>query len=282
VHTNSLKAAVYGGIAARLARVPVVWHIRDRIAPDYLPRQAVAAVKVLAMFVPRAIVFNSRATRDALRVPVSFSVIPSPVVYDGVATPVLPHSDGPPHPLRFTMLGRLAPWKGQHVFLRAFAAAFPAGRERAIVAGSAMFGEDDYAEELRRLAVRLGIAERVEFTGFVTDITALLDRSDVVVHASVVPEPFGQVVVEGMAAGLPVIATAAGGPLEIITGDVDGLLVPPDDASALARAMSRLAADPHLRHALGVAGQVRASDFTPARVAEITTELWAAVAHDAR
>ena len=87
VHTNSLKAAVYGGIAGRLAGMPVVWHIRDRIARDYLPGVAEAGIKLLALVVPNAVVFNSQATRDACRVPVRFSVIPSPVIHDGAAGP---------------------------------------------------------------------------------------------------------------------------------------------------------------------------------------------------
>ncbi|OWY61204.1 hypothetical protein B7486_65020, partial [cyanobacterium TDX16] len=52
VHTNSLKAALYGGVAGRLAGIPVVWHVRDRIAPDYLPRPAVLLVRVLAAVLP--------------------------------------------------------------------------------------------------------------------------------------------------------------------------------------------------------------------------------------
>jgi glycosyltransferase involved in cell wall biosynthesis len=87
-----------------------------------------------------------------------------------------------------------------------------------------------------------------------------------VVHASVLPEPFGQVVVEAMAAGRPVIATAAGGPLEVIRDGYDGLLVPPGDVSAMARAMRRLADDELLRRRLAEHGRVRVGDFAPERL----------------
>jgi glycosyltransferase involved in cell wall biosynthesis/GT2 family glycosyltransferase len=277
VHTNSLKAAVYGGVAGRLADVPVVWHIRDRIAHDYLPFAAEAAVKALAFFVPDAVVFNSQATRDACRVPVRFSVIPSPVIYDGVAGPPDPAPGHPRAGLQFLMLGRLAPWKGQDVFLRAFASAFRGSGERATIAGSAMFGEDEYATALITLAAELGIADQVQFAGFVEDVSGLLSECDAVVHASVIPEPFGQVVVEGMAAGVPVIASAAGGPLEVITDEVDGLLFVPGDVQALADQMQRVATDPRLRERLGSAARRRAQDFTPDRIAAAVELVWRSV-----
>jgi glycosyltransferase involved in cell wall biosynthesis len=75
---------------------------------------------------------------------------------------------------------------------------------------------------------------------------------------SVTPEPFGRTVVEAMAAGCPPVATAAGGPLESVEDGLSGLLVPPDDAEALAGAISRLLADPALARQLGRAGRRRA------------------------
>lgn len=232
VHTNSLKAAVYGGVAARLAGVPVIWHIRDRISVDYLPAGAVRAVRALAKIIPAGVIANSRTTLDTLgplRCP--SAAIPSPI------DPAL--SDRPRDSRRnraFTviMVGRIAPWKGQHVFLDAFATAFPTGPERALIVGGALFAESTYEAELRTQAWRLGLADRVEFTGFTTDVAAQLDRADVLVHASVIPEPFGLVVVEAMAAGIPVIAANVGGPAEVITDGRDGTLCSPGDVSALA------------------------------------------------
>ena len=136
-----------------------------------------------------------------------------------------------------------------------------------MLAGSAMFGEDAFADELGSLVEALGLAERVTFLGFVDDVASVLRGSDCLVHASVIPEPFGQVVVEGMAAGLPVIASDAGGPAEVITDGVDGLLCPPGDVEALASLLRRVAGDRELRVRLGAAGLVRAADFTPDAVA---------------
>jgi glycosyltransferase involved in cell wall biosynthesis len=126
------------------------------------------------------------------------------------------------------MLGRLAPWKGQHVFLEAFARAFNGGSEVAVLVGDAMFGsaETDYGSDLRELTRKLDVAERVDFRGFRDDIWTELANMSICVHASLVPEPYGQVIIEAMLAGVPIIATEGGGPSEILTNDLDGLLYP--------------------------------------------------------
>lgn len=261
VHTNSLKSALYGGLAGRLARVPVVWHGRDRISADYLPRTAVRLVRLAARILPSAIVANSAAT---------LATLPrrrrAAVVHNPVEAPELPPRPGEA-PLTIGILGRLAPWKGQHVFLEAFAAAFRGGEARARVVGGALFGEEEYERTLHEQARRLGIAEQVEFRGFREDVWAELAELDVLVHSSTVPEPFGQVVLEGMAAGLPVVAAKAGGPAELIDDGVSGLLVPPGNPAALAAALAVLATDAGLRLRLGEAARERSRAFTPERTA---------------
>jgi len=165
-------------------------------------------------------------------------------------------------------VGRLTPWKGQHVLLEAMARAFPDGPEQAWLVGDAMFGETGYADRLRGLVTSLGLTGRVELRGFRQDVWPELAAVDVVVHASITPEPFGQVVIEGMAAGRPVVAANAGGPAEIVTDGVDGLLVPPDDVDALAAALRRLRDDGGLRDRLAAAGVATAARYTPAHTAE--------------
>jgi glycosyltransferase involved in cell wall biosynthesis len=266
VHANSLKAAVYGGAAARLAGVPFLWHLHDRIAADYLPPAAVRLLRTLAARVPDSIVANSRATLATLgRAGRDGVVIANPVL-PGPSSNVRP-GDRRAAPLTVGMIGRLAPWKGQTVFLDAFATAFPDGPEQAVIVGAALFGEDDYEESLFKRAAALGLGNRVEFRGFREDVMGELAGMDIAVHASIVPEPFGRVVVEALAAGVAVIASDAGGPAEIITPGVDGLLTPPGDVDALAGSMRRLADDPDLRERLQDAGRRRAGDFAPASIA---------------
>ena len=267
VHTNSLKAAIYGMVAAKLAGIPVVWHVRDMIADTYLPSPAIRLVRALSG--RTAFVFaNSNATLASLAdLNSPSSVVPSAVVYDpapALAADVPVHENG----VRIGMVGRIAPWKGQDVFLRAFARAFPDGPKRAVLIGAPLFGEDEYDRSLRVLAAELGIDGRVEFTGFREDVGSELARLTCLVHASVIPEPFGQVVLEGMGAGLAVVATAAGGPAEIIGDGLTGLLYPPGDVEALANALRRVADDPELRRRLGSAARERVKGFAPDVVAD--------------
>jgi glycosyltransferase involved in cell wall biosynthesis len=275
VHCNSLKACLYGATAARAAGIPAVWHARDRMASDYLPDAAARVVRLAYRALPAAAIANSHATlttfgpvRPARRV----DVIPDPFCRTRGVTPM------PDGPLRIGVVGRLADWKGQHVVLDAFARAFPAGPQRCAVVGAALFGEDAYADSLVAQAARLGIVDRVEFRGFRSDIEREMDALHVVVHASVVPEPFGQVVVEAMAAGRAVVATSTGGPAEIIETERDGLLYPAGDVDALAALLRRLDAEPDLRERLGTAATARAADFDPALVGSAVRDVYRSVA----
>lgn len=263
VHCNSLKACMYGSLAARAAGLPVVWHARDRMADDYLPAAAARAVRGLYRVAPSAAIANSEATLATFG-PMSRRK-PSVVIPDPFRRR-RPVAAAPAGPLRVGIVGRLADWKGQHVLLEAFARAFPDGPQRCIVIGAAMFGEDSYASRLTEIVNELGIADRVDFRGFQADVESEIDGLHVLVHASVVPEPFGQVIVEGMAAGRPVIATAEGGPAEIIAADRDGLLYPAGDVEALARLLTKLDSEPALRSRLGTAAVERAREFDPTAI----------------
>jgi glycosyltransferase involved in cell wall biosynthesis len=264
VHTNSLKAGVYGSLAARIAGIPMIWHVRDRIEDDYLPHPAVLLVRRMSRHLATAVVANSRSTMETLAAPsrpvVIYSVLPEVLS----EAPMRQRTNG--RPLTFGIVGRLAPWKGQDLFLRAFARAFPQGEERAAVVGGALFGEDEYARTLPGLAEALGIAGRVELRGHRADVWDELAAIDVLVHASVTPEPFGQVILEGMAAGVPVIAARAGGPAEILQDDVTGVLYEPADVGALASAMRRML-DSRLRDRLTAAARHELGPYSPPVVA---------------
>ncbi|MEY3764940.1 MAG: hypothetical protein RLZ42_1600 [Armatimonadota bacterium] len=268
IHTNSLKSDIYGMLVSRLCRVPLIWHIRDHIDVTYLPAFAVKMMRFLAARAPAFVIANSQSTLDQLHLAVAKpgAVVPSgvdpqgEVVYDGIASgipPVAPEtaSNGP---LRIAIVGRLAGWKGQHIFLDAASKLVEAGIDaQFLLAGTAMFGEDDYVADLHSQVDRLGLQGKVQFLGHVDPIEAFLPTVSILVHASTSPEPFGQVVIEGMAAGIPVVATDGGGVKETVVHGETGLLVPMGNAQALADALRMLIDRPELRAKLSTKGRQR-------------------------
>jgi glycosyltransferase involved in cell wall biosynthesis len=272
VHTNSLKSGIYGSLAARAARIPVVWHLRDRLSEDSYPGLQAVALRRCVRTMADAVIANSTATAKLLhRGKAPVWVIPSPV-------DLWPTGRTDRSPPVVGIVGRLAHWKGQHVFLNAIAQLskkYPTLRAR--VVGEALFGEHEYSQNLRRQAKELGIADIVEFVGFTHDIAKELARFAVAVHASIDPEPFGQIVVEAMACGVPIVASNAGGPAETIAHRVDGILVQPGDADALADAVAELLDDAGLSARLAQAGMAKAERYRPERVAAEVEAVYAAV-----
>jgi glycosyltransferase involved in cell wall biosynthesis len=279
VHTNSLKSAILGGFAARMAATPVVWHIRDRIAEDYLPPQAVRVVRALARILPTVVVANSEATLRTLHL----TNTPSAVVPSGVdlskfsataASNCSPDND-PDKPI-IGLVGRICAWKGQHVFVEAAAVVhgrYPAARFQII--GSALFSDQPYEQQIRHMIEERGLGEVIELTGFRADVERCIQSLDIVVHASVLGEPFGQVIVQGMACKKPVIATNGGGVPEIVVDGETGLLIPMEDAAAMADAVCHLIADREGARKMGENGYRRVLErFTVSATAEKLTSIY--------
>jgi len=165
------------------------------------------------------------------------------------------------------MVGRLQRWKGFHVLIEAMPevlARYPDAT--CVLVGGDHALEPEYPEVLRQQVSQLGITANVAFTGYQSDVPMWMQSMDVVVHASA-NEPFGIVVIEAMALGKPVVAGSDGGPKEIITTDVHGLLVDFGDRDGLARALLRLLDDPSLAKRVGEAARQRATDFSARKYA---------------
>lgn len=149
------------------------------------------------------------------------------------------------------MVGRLNPWKGHTVFLEAAKIV-----ERKIpycklfIVGGSSETYRGYEIELKKLAHEKNI-KNVVFTGQRNDIPDIMRTLDILVHASVEPDPYPNVVLEGMAAKRPVIATNLGGPLEMIENYKTGILIPPNDPEILADKICELISDKDLRRSLG-------------------------------
>jgi glycosyltransferase involved in cell wall biosynthesis len=247
LYANTAKALVVAAVLAFLLRKQFCFHLHDIVNSDHFSTINRRLIVTLANRA-HAVVVNSLATAEAYKraggknrvriIHNGFNPIHlrsgSPTLSAGIWRGSLEQS----FPV-VGLFGRITRWKGQHVFIKALV---QLPDVHGLIVGDALFTGQDrrYNQELRELAVELRVADRIHFTGFCPDILPLLLSMDVVAHCSTSPEPFGRVIVEAMLAGRPVIATRAGGPLEIITDNLTGLLVEPGDPHALAAAIQRL------------------------------------------
>jgi glycosyltransferase involved in cell wall biosynthesis len=236
---NTLRVTRLVAACALPPRVRVVTMLRDGLGPPHLSRRDAVVDQVAVNAVSRAVVANSAWTRSRLTTRRPAFVVPPFLAADLFETPPAP--DGDPHELRVLMLGRMAHWKGQLLGLRALAACRTARRLRVTVAGGAWFGETGQQEKVRRFA-REHPELHVDVPGHVDDVLPLIDRHDVLLHTSLLPEPFGQVVVQGMARGRVVVAADGGGPAEVIESGRNGLLYRMGCEDELTRTLERVAA----------------------------------------
>jgi glycosyltransferase involved in cell wall biosynthesis len=255
------KTHLYGSPAAVLAgmRDRVLWwqhgipagHWMDRCA-TILPAVAVGCSSGAAARA-QAETFPSRATF---------------VVWPGTG---MPAADTAPTPARpehgipvIGIVGRLQPWKGQDRLLEAQALLRERGREvRMLIVGGDAYGlSSDYAASLPSLVEELGLADVVTMTGQVQDAGPYIGEMDILVNASE-KEPFGIVLLEGMARGVAVLAVGSGGPAEILVDGETGVLARSGAPADLADALERLLASPELRRGIAERGRERfLADFT--------------------
>ncbi len=254
VYANSQKAFVLASVAAALARRPLIWHLHDIISGVHFGEGQRRLQVGLANRLAAGVVVPSQAAADAFTAAGGrtglLHVIPNGIdlVRDPLPPAALRDRLGlPPGPL-IGVFSRLAPWKGQHVVLRALAR-MPG--VRCVVAGDALFGEHAYARALHDLARDLGVLDRVQFLGQRSDVPRLMQACDAVIHPSVDPEPFGRTLIEAMLMRTPIIATDAGAPSEVLDGGAAGTLVPPGNIPALAEAVQAV-----LSNRVGLEAQV--------------------------
>lgn len=166
--------------------------------------------------------------------------------------------------------GRVNRFKGQREFLLAAATvAAEVPQARFLIVGDSSDSVDRaYWNEIQEMASQPPLAGRVVLAGYQEDVHAWYHSCNVVVHSALGAEGFGRVVLEGMVCRKPVIATDAGGPRDIVTPEVDGILVPPGGVAELAEAMLRLARDEPLRVRMGRAGREKVDrDFSSRHIA---------------
>jgi glycosyltransferase involved in cell wall biosynthesis len=287
VHLNNGFLPLEVFRAARAEGIPCVVHLRD-FAGDArranVPAVVAAAPHVIAI---------SQAVAGSLE---GTSVTPDRVtiIHDPVDVDAMDRAAPARHRVRhqwgirddqvvFGIFGRVIPWKGQREFTEAALQALAAEPAMvAMIVGDESDGERRYLDDIRDCIDASGFSDRFFITGYQAAVEEYYAAVDVVVHNSTIPEPFGMVVPEGMAAGKPVIAADAGGPREVVTPGIDGVLVPLGNVAALAAAMLSLAGDPDRRRTMGEAGRRKAREhFGIAPQAAAVRDVYDAVLHRA-
>jgi glycosyltransferase involved in cell wall biosynthesis len=265
------KAHLYAAPATRLAGSPAVWYQHGIPEAGWLDRWA-------TRLPARAVFCCSLAAQEAqqrLSPPRPTRVIYPAVDLERFDPERLPTPaearvklDLPTHGPLIGILARLQWWKGLHVFLEAAARVLRVYSEaQFVILGDPHFSEPNYPTELVEQARQAGYSEQVHFAGYQREIPLWMQALDIVVNASVGPEPFGMTIIEAMALNKSVVATRQGGPLEIINHGKDGLLVQPDDAGALASAILHLIEHADSRRVIGKAARQRAQQFGTDRLA---------------
>jgi glycosyltransferase involved in cell wall biosynthesis len=260
VHSHGIKTHVLGALLS--SRAPVIWHIHD-----YLSLRSVSArlLAVLSRRCSLAIAVSESVAADARRcLPGHLDV---QVVHNSVDTDAF-RPDGaivdldalsglPPAPegtIRVGLPATFARWKGHETFLNALSR-LERPQVRGYVIGAPLYGTENsqWAQaELGEVVKRLGLEDRIGFTGLITDMPAAYRALDIVVHASTRPEPFGLVIVEAMACGRALIAMAEGGAGELFVAERHALTARPGDADSLVATLHRLIDQPEERAALGL------------------------------
>ena len=243
IYANSQKAFTLASIAATFARRPLIWHLHDildgthfgarqRQLQIYLANRAACAVVAPSLAVESAFVSEGGTPQITKVIPNGLDLKVDPIPKAILRRQL----DLPSGPL-VGVFSRIAPWKGQHVVIRALA---NLPNVRCIIVGSPLFGEDSYDESLKTLVAKLNLQDRVQFLGQRSDISRLMQAVDIVIHPSVSPEPFGRTLVEAMLVNTPLIATDTGAAREILGTDGADMLVPPGDTDALIGAIRQV------------------------------------------
>lgn len=283
IHANSLAAGLIGGVAAKLYGVPIVMHKRyataygvlDRICEALLDRVILVSEATRWKFAPhskQALIYNgvelpsfqpsSQVERQRNPDPIGAETLRTDLNLD-------------PDAVLIGVVTRITPEKGIHTLIEATAKLKASPNIQLLVVGGPYFPKDaEYIDSLKAQAKKLGVADRVIFTGFLEDTDAILSLLDIVLLASTIPEACPRTIIEAMAAGAPVIATPLGGSKELVTPET-GLLVPAENPDAFAAAITQLAEDAKRRNRMGKACRLRAEQlFCATQNARLTEQLY--------
>ncbi|MEH1856230.1 MAG: glycosyltransferase family 4 protein [Nostoc sp.] len=242
IYANTQKALVVGALASFFSHRPLVYHLHDILSKEHFSRTNLRIAINLANSFASLVIANSEASKTAfLQAGGRRNIIE--VIYNGFDPKTYKTDESDINKLQQQLglqgkfvvghFSRLAPWKGQHILIDALAKCPP--EVTVILVGDALFGEQEYVQDLHQQVTQLGLENRVKFLGFRSDIPQLMAACNLVAHTSTSPEPFGRVIVEAMLCGKPVVAAKAGGVMELVEHGLNGFLVTPGEPQELAQ-----------------------------------------------
>jgi len=261
IHANSLSVALLGGIVARINRIPILMHKRyatsygilDRLCERLLQRVILVSEATRWDFAPevkQTLIYNG-VDLNAFQA--------SPKEVETLRRELFP--DAADASLLTGVVTRITPEKGIHFLIRAMAELKGKMPIKLLIVGGPYFQKDvNYMDSLKREVADLGVEDSVIFTGFLSDTRIVMSLLDIVLVPSIIPEACPRTIIEAMAVGKPVIATPLGGSKELVTPET-GILVPPEDASAVADVIAMLAADRERLRTMGEAAHTRAAQL---------------------
>jgi len=241
IYANNQKAFIVGAIASFLSKRPLVYHLHDIISAEHFSLSNRRLIVTLANRFASIVIANSRASQKAF-IEAGGSEKITEVVYNGFQPEYynchqldalnLRQALQLNHQFVVGHFSRLSSWKGQHILIEALK--YCSEDVTALFVGDALFGEQDYVKRLHHQVVELGLENRVQFMGFRSDIPQLMTACNLIAHTSTAPEPFGRVIAEAMMCGRPVIASQAGGAVELVRHGETGWLCLPNEPRKLA------------------------------------------------
>jgi glycosyltransferase involved in cell wall biosynthesis len=264
----SQKSFVLASLAKPFMRRPILWFMNDILSPEHFNPALIRMLILLSRVTADGVALVSQESLNAwLRAGgrrAGVSVVVSGIdpaqvsrqLSDSARIAEFRHRFSAGKPL-IGMFGRISRWKGQDVFLRAMALVPEA---RGVIAGAALFEEQQFERELHDLARQLNLKDRVSFAGHVDHPMTLMAACDVIAHCSTAPEPSGRVIAEAMFAGTPVIGSDAGGVPEFISHGETGQLTPLNDHEALAAAIRLYLDNPEWSREVAAKARLRAEE----------------------
>jgi len=275
---NSIVTNHVWMVAARRAGIPCITHERG-INESFSRRsrwlgERLDAVICISEAVRRN--FEARGLAHLRLTTISNGLDPSDMAVTREASAVFRELGLAPTRRLVGIVGNIKEWKGQEVVVRAMARLIERHPDvSCLLIGDSSRSSLAYREKVERLVAELGLTGRVMLTGYRSNVPDYVNALDVLIHASIQPEPFGRVVLEGMALRKPVVGARGGGVPEIIEHGRTGFLYSPGSDAELAEWLDRLLGDETLRRSMGEAGFARlVSDFSIERNVQLTQQLY--------